>query len=417
MKALKYILIIPVALMLSLSGCEKEEDVDYTYEISSIDWIGSGLDADQDGYITSRSVLLSILLVEPTEQNVEVRVYFKLSETKEWIFYSKNTIEGLTGGEPKPVTVQLGLNPELPHGTYDFLIEIYEVDNSRIEASQEINNAKFERLINDQNLDMIVWWSDLQDLDYDEYPRNAVLNVDVNVTNDVEKEIRIEVLYRSSLSDEDYTSFYKSDYQTIQGQASDPFAVETGIYPDTLDYGLYDFKVIVTERNVFSPVLIYDKDLSDVLKQVPFESEFQDGYHYSINAQNTIWKLVIDQNDNGYSWMRTLRLDVDIDKNEPVNILAKVFRKGPDDEDYLVMDSTDIFTINGSVIDDTVLIPLNHLQTTDSVKMYHAEWDLMVGIFEVIPGNEWELRYALDSIDGTFYMQQKFELFEEDTIQ
>ena len=46
-------LILLTSLLLMTNGCNKE-DADLTYEIIDIQWVDNGLDADEDGFVTSR---------------------------------------------------------------------------------------------------------------------------------------------------------------------------------------------------------------------------------------------------------------------------------------------------------------------------------------------------------------------------
>lgn len=403
-----------IGLFLINNSCKKEE-IDYTYEILDIQWVDDGLDFDQDGYVTSRTIKFFVSLLEDVQRDIVIKVYYKLSETKEYIFYSSTDKPGIVGGEDMPVFLELGLNPELSEGMYSFLIEVSEMDSDRAEASVEIESAPFERLVGDQNYDLIAWWTNPYDYDYDGFPRSADLNLDINITNNVTKEIRVEVLYKNAVTDDEYTSYFKSEYYQITGENADSLTIPTGVYPDTLKHGAYNFKVIVVEKRGFSPVLIFDSELSNDLKQIPFETNLDDGYYYTLNATNTEWKYIIDNDEDGYSQSRILRLDMDIDKPETVNVLAKIFRKGIDEEDYLIMDSTSIFPIFGSSINDTIWIPFSNVTIEDTLKMPHGEWSFMLVIFEILPGDlEPEVRFATDSIDGNFFMNQKFELSSED---
>jgi hypothetical protein len=409
----KKLFITLLILFFMISSCKKE-DVDYTYEIHSVQWADAGSDFDQDGYITNRSLSFFITLLENVQRDIVIKVYYKLSETREYIFYSSMEKSAIIGGEDTPVTIQLGLEPELAQGMYSFQIEVYENGSTRLEASYEIENILFERLATDQNYDLTAWWTDEYDYDYDGYFRSANLNLDVDVTSGIRKEIRIEVLYKREQAETDYTSFFKSDYYWISGQDKDTLLIPTGEYPDTLGFGSYTFKVIVMERNVFSPVLIYDDELENNLGQRQFETYEEDGYEYRLNFDNTMWKSIIDNDGDGYSQARILRLDMDIDKDEPVDLIAKIFRKGDADDDFLVMDSTDIFTIRGSSISDTVLIPVNNLTIEDTLKMPHGEWSFMLAVFRISPTNQQEERFAIDTIDASFFLRQLFELADED---
>lgn len=413
MKIKKVFTIAFIGLFLISHSCKKEV-VDYTYEILDIQWADNGLDFDLDGYVTSRTIKFFVSLLENVQRDIVIKVYYKLSETKEYIFYSSTEKPGIIGGEDMPVFLELGLNPELSEGMYSFLIEVYEKDSDRVEASAEIGSVPFERLVGDQNYNLIVWWTNHYDYDYDGFPRSANLNLDINITNNVAKYIRVEVLYKNVITDDKYTSYFKSDYYQISGENKDTLTITTGVYPDTLGHGAYNFKVIVMERNVFSPVLIFDSELSNDLKLIPFETNQEDGYEYTLNPDNTEWKYIIDNDGDGYSQSRILRLDMDIDKPEAVDVLAKIFRKGIDDEDFLIMDSTNIFTIYGSTIKDTIWIPFSNVTIEDTLKMSHGEWNFMLVIFEILPDKKAEIRFATDSIDGLTLINQKFELSSED---
>ncbi len=132
----KKLFITLLILFFMISSCKKE-DVDYTYEIHSVQWADAGSDFDQDGYITNRSLSFFITLLENVQRDIVIKVYYKLSETREYIFYSSMEKSAIIGGEDTPVTIQLGLEPELAQGMYSFQIEVYENGSTRLEASYE----------------------------------------------------------------------------------------------------------------------------------------------------------------------------------------------------------------------------------------------------------------------------------------
>ena len=412
-----------ISLILLNPACKKEE-IDYTYDILDIQWADDGLDFDQDGYITSRNLQFSVSLLEKETRDIEIKVYYKLSETKEYVFYSSTDIVGVVGGENTPVLIKLGLNPELTKGMYSFLIEVYETDNNRIEASKEIENMLFERLATDQNYELEAWWTDQYDYDFDEFPRSANLHINVNVTNEVKKNVKVEVLYKKALIDSAYTSYFKSDYYEISAADDDVIVVETDDLPRDMGQGPYDFKIIVMEKNVFSPVLIYDGELASSLNLVPFESEWEDFYHYSLNLENTKWVQEVDADGDGFVVSRILRLDMDIEKDETVSIKAKVYRRpvireidednDDDDDDFVLIDSTKYFQISGASISDTIWLPIGNYIADSTLMMDSAKWEIMLSIFEVVPNDTIEFRYAIDSIDNTFFRNLKFELGLED---
>ncbi|MBT7464436.1 MAG: hypothetical protein HN686_10660, partial [Bacteroidetes bacterium] len=160
--------------------------------------------------------------------------------------------------------------------------------------------------------------------------------------------------------------------------------------------------------------LIYVGEQTSSLKEIPFENDFEDGYLYSLNTESLGWTVIIDNDGDGYAQNKVLLLDVDIDKEETVDVFVKIFRKQVDEENYMVLDSTDIFTITGSGPGDLVYLPVHSTLVTDSVKMPHGEYDFMISVFEILPNTEYDLRFSSDSIDGTILKTQKFELSSED---
>lgn len=423
MKTRIFLALALVGLILLNPSCKKEE-IDYTYDILDLQWADEGLDFDQDGYITSRNLQFAVSLLENETRDIEIKVYYKLSETKEYVFYSSTDIVGITGGTNTPVIIKLGLNPELTKGMYSFLIEIQETDNKRIEASEEIENVLFERLVADQNYEIEAWWTDQFDYDFDDFPRSANLYIDVNVTNEVKKNVKVEVLYKKASTDSEYTSYFKSDYYEVSAADNDVILVESDDLAKNLGQGAYDFKIIVMEKNVFSPVMIYDGEIASSLSMIPFESEWEDYFHYSMNLNNTKWVQEVDADGDGFAVSRMLRLDMDIEKNETVSIKAKIYRRpaireiddddDDDDDDFVLLDSTNYFQISGSSINDTIWIPIGNHIADSTLMMDSAKWEIMLSIFEVVPNDTIEFRYAIDSVDNTFFRNLKFELGLED---
>lgn len=402
-----------VVLVIGLTGCEKPQ-VDYTYTLQNVAWSNEGSDYDADGYVTNRNLRCEITLLEPVERPVILKIYYQPTDTREYLYYHSITDITVIGGQTKAVTIPIGLVSELSRGSYRFLLELYELDNARLEASYEIEGGQFERLVNDQVYDMNVWWSDPDDQDQDGFPRTATLNVDVNVEQPVQKEIMVEAFYRGEEAEAAYERYYKGSYFTIIGDAPDTHAIPTGFFPDTLTHGYYDFKVVVWERGVYTPVLIYEAALSDDLGQIPFETEWDDGFVYALNPENMGWSLPVDLDGDGYAQARTLLIDVDIDKPDTVEIFAKIYRRGPTDTLYYILDSTDYLKISGSSPDDAFQFLAHSTGVTDTVQMPHGSYDFMISLFERINDTLNDLRFSTDSINGTLLKGKLFELTEED---
>ena len=131
---LKALYIITIAALLFNQSCTKP-DIDYTYEIKNLHWTDEGLDHDLDGYATSRTLECQINLLENVERDIVIKVYYKLSETRDYIFYHSYEKPGFIGGADVTVLIPVGLVKELTEGTYSFLVEVYEKDSKRLEQA------------------------------------------------------------------------------------------------------------------------------------------------------------------------------------------------------------------------------------------------------------------------------------------
>jgi len=408
----KYCLLLLIPLMV-VSGCKKEEP-DYTYSILNLYWPEEGSDADQDGFVTSRSLQCEFDLLEPVTRDVELVVYCKNESMGDYVFYRNVDHGELTGGNSAVVVMTIGAPEELNKGTYSFIVELHEKGNIRVEAADTIHGQKFERLINDQIYNMNIVWSAPKDLDADGFWRSALLMLDVNVQGNYTKKIRAEVFTKKMDTEEEFRSIYEGDLYMIYSNFPDFHYVEVGLYPDTLSHARYEFRIIIYEEQSFNPVLIYDASLSELLGNRMFETDLEDGYLYSLNETNLKWVDILDQDGDGYARSKTLSIDVDIDKPDSVSVYLKILRKLSSDSLFDVLDSTSVFKVSGKSALDVMLFPLSAFNVTDSVKMPHGEYDLMLTLYEIIPGYEPDMRFAVDSINGKILQRQKFELDTED---
>jgi len=80
----------------------------------------------------------------------------------------------------------------------------------------------------------------------------------------------------------------------------------------------------------------------------------------------------------------------------------------------MVMDTTGIFTIFGSSINDIIMFPVSNLSIEDTLKMPHDEWSFMLALFEISPTIQKEERFAIDTVELEMFPRQKFELSLED---
>ncbi|OGU60372.1 MAG: hypothetical protein A2V66_11500 [Ignavibacteria bacterium RBG_13_36_8] len=400
--------------LLIYSSCETvKEEPDYTYAVDSV-WWSDALDGNQDGYTHYKRLNFNLRLEEQVTSIIRAQVYYKRHEASNYSFYAfSEDFEVNGGGVSNNLYVSVGApNRELSRGVYDFSLEVYEASNDRLEAAPDslrnlaLLNQAFEESAGDKSLSIIAWWSDEYDRNNNGYWRNARLNLDFNVDEDVTKNVTAIVYYKDAASDV-YSRYYTFATVTIQWNNADTVSCLVGSGYDELSHGQYDFRVDLYETGSSVLSAFIDQE-TDILNDVEFESEDDDGYFYSI--KRTWWTDNIDIDSDSFTRYRVLNFDIDVDKNEEREIFAKIFFRHQDSTDYSIYDSTDFFSITGVDTSDYLSWLIGYPMQIDS-----AEYDFLITVFENITDTLRVVEASTSGYSDTNLARQKFETILQDT--
>lgn len=424
-----------IAMLFVTVSCDTTEVVEetsYTYSVSKVSW-SDPIDNDKDGYATNGVLTVFVNLEEDVTRNIDVRVYFLAAGGGAYSFYtSVNDIEFKGIDSPIPVQVMVGApNRELIYGNYDFKIEIHESGSESIKATAEkgdteiegadqLGGQKFETLAADQIYDVKVHWENINDQNGNGYATDASLFVDVNIEQNLTKEVKVE-LYHKERSKSDYTLYASSpQYQINFDDSSDVYKFEIGTPPLELMMGIYDFKIIVYETGIYSPVAMLDsasiEPMADSLRGRKFETGNDDGYFYTIDTSRIFWTDRYDFNMNDYTVSRTLNLNVDVDKEESRQIWVQVYYKETDSVNYNFFNSyyeDSPWSINGgNDTNDIVSIAIGPLADTTKNLNKH-NYDFLVNILEA--NNTFVVTSASDA-ESDSLRSQTFETAHQDSL-
>ncbi|MFH2031337.1 MAG: hypothetical protein ABIJ40_12100 [Bacteroidota bacterium] len=434
------LMLIPMLMLflLVISSCdttEPDKPKNYNYSISKVFWTDS-VDNNKDGHTTNRVLWIHVNLEENVTRTIEARLYYKPTLVSTYTYYG-STAELNIDGINSPLTIQYMIGPpigrELMYGTYDFSVEIYEIGSERIEASATkedtsvtgsdfLTGQNFEALNTDQIYSVKVWWKNIIDKNGNGNAQKAELFVDVNIDDDLTKEVTTELYYKER-NDEKYALYaYEGPYQIKYNVDADTVKFKVGEPPNELKQGQYDFKIVVYEEGFYFPVAILDPDAAepdpmvDSLVSRKFETNVDDGYYYTIKSVE--WLSGVDANSNGYYAKRSLTMDVNVDKNEQRKIWVKVFYQHKDSarsKEYTTFFNTDTtsHSINGlNDANDKFTVEIGGI--TDSTKLlYKSEYNFLVDILEF--GAE-DIMTSAGSKTHAVLALQKFETATQDTL-
>jgi hypothetical protein len=422
MKLKYYIsIILTVITFITFFSCDKEEEVDYNYNFYDARWSGDYSDQDSDGYATSRLLRCFLNLEEDVTRNVYAKVYYRTDTVSEYVYYSDTREYEFKGIEsPLIMEIALGaLEKELYVGSYNFLIEVYEVGSERLEAeisdkdTSVLGNIKFEKLKDDQNVSLSAKWTEQEDLNADGYNSYSKLIFDANLDVGISKDYEAMLYYR--LVDEtDYTLFEKSEMFTVTGSnPNDSIEFNIGRKPDELPMGEYTFRIALYEYGSFFPVAYLEPEEATVLQNLMFQTKDEDSYFYEIKS--AVWGTGTDNDADGYYQIRNLIIDVNVDKDVNRVVFANIYIKHRDSTNFMCYDSTIVFTINGASANDifTKEISSNKLiiyqaaqNDMDTTIIDSAKYSFMIDIYENVPYQD---RTVKASFSGEILNLQNFE--------
>jgi len=412
LKQISLFLIVIVALIFVYS-CSATEEEDYTYSIEEI-WWSDSIDTNADGYFQFKRLNFNLQIVENVTRMIDARLYYRLQGASEYTFYAFSGEKQVVGaGSDNELNMVVGYpNDELPRGYYDFKLEVYELDNTRLEtyiAAEDtslMQHQAFEESTNDKNFSINVWWSDIMDRNQNDYWRFASLKIDVDVDADIQKTLDADIYYKLS-SEADYQLYCSIPDFTIFGtDILDTVSCIVGSPSIELDYGAYDFRIELLESNRLVAIL---DEVVDELDDIQFEPEENDSYYYSIAS--VWWGIKDDQDGDGAARSRSLNIDVDVDKDELRSVFAKIFIRHPDSTDYEKYDSTSSYNIFGATSADFFSTDIGSTVT----ELDSADYDFLITIYENLPDTLQVVEAAISAASESKLEDEKFETIAQDT--
>ncbi len=403
-------------MIIAVLSCNKDdEESDYTYSIGKIYWSDT-LDTNQDGYAQFKRLHFNVYLEEQVNRTVVAEIYYRPKNASEFSFYAFSDFYDVKGDSTaNDISVDIGFpNKELKRGYYDFTIELYEKGYNRLEAKcdslQEelLSNQAFDESSRDKNYTIDISWSQIDDCDEDGFARNATMLVDIDVQDDVTKQVELYVYVKAD-DDSTYSLYNSYDEITISGSSPNDFVpVDIGVNHTELAENVYDFRLELYEKG--STVLLRFKDeKTDILNDRKFERQADDSYNYSVAS--FFWSDTVDTDMDGFTFKRKFHFDIDIDRNLSKELNAKIFFRHRDSSDYREYDSTGVFTISGSQPDDIVFQIGNAAAELDS-----SWYDILVSAFEI---TEIDTQLAISfpiAEDTIMFSMQYFETESQDSL-
>jgi hypothetical protein len=406
-------ILIPLFLIaVSCNPTVIEED--YNYSFKKV-WWSDVIDGNQDGYARFKRLNFNINLLEQVTRKIQARIYYKLKSSSNFTFYGvTQETEVLGNNTDNNLFYSIGApNKELNRGYYDFSIEVFEINSSRLEVKTDssktalLNNA-FEESNNDNSFTIKYWWSGIYDRNNNNYWRYATMNIDIDNDNNLTKTVDVNIYYKKSESTA-FTLFKAIDNYKVIGKTADTIKYVFGQPELKLTKGEYDFRIEVLRPDINILVALKDQD-DPLLNNIRFESVDDDSYYYSI--QKVWWSNPVDLDADGFTQNRMLNFDVDVDKNESRTLFAKIYMLHPDSTEYAIYDSTANFIIQGTTALDKYTVGIGSLKT----ELDSSRYNILISIYDALASKQKVEISTSGSSDTTLY-KQKFESVKQDTTR
>jgi len=168
-----------------------------TYNIYSAD-MSDVEDNDGDGYSRYRKLNLDVDASSGTH-TIYAKVYYKLESESTYSFYFTSGNFDITESSSNDAFwIAIGSpNPELSHGSYDFMIEIYDASNDQMVASldagsdADLAGELFETASEDE---VVTGIEDVNNIDLQVYPNPVVDIINVKLNNCTGEDIKMRIL-------------------------------------------------------------------------------------------------------------------------------------------------------------------------------------------------------------------------------
>jgi len=408
----KKFLIFIIFLVITIR-CDTVEVVDYSYSIDKVWWTDK-IDGNLDGYSQFKRLNFIVLLKEEVTRKIQARIYYKLSDASQSTLYGTTAELEVSGGEiDNNLFFSIGApNRELERGIYDFSIEIYESNNSRLEAQTDslqvdLFNQKFEESENDNTCHVKFWWSGTYNRNENPYWRYSTMNINVFSNKTYYKKVDIKILYKKSGS-ETYKQFkFVNDYQ-VKGELIDTIKYVFGEPELKLTRDKYDFRIEVLRADINTLVAFKDQE-DPLLNDVAFESDEEDSYHYKFSK--VWWTNPIDVDNDLFTRSREINFDVDVEENENRIVYAKIYYLHPDSADYTFYDSTANFTIKGVSPSDKFTFGIG----TPKIELDSNRYNFLISIYEILNILDRSVEATVSGEADSVLFKQKFETAKRDS--
>jgi len=379
-------------------------------------------DIDGDGYSRYRKLNLDVDASSGTH-TIYAKVYYKLeSESTYSFYYASSDFEITDNASDDAFWIALGSpNPELSHGSYDFMVDIYDASNDQMVASvdadldPDLAGELFETASEDGSTSTLtysinnVYMSDVEDNDGDGYSRYRKLNMDVDVSSGTYT-IYAKIYYKLE-SESTYGFYYtSSDFEITDNTGSDSFWIAMGSPNPELSHGSYDFKIEIYDASNDQKVASLDAGSDSDLAGEQFETASEDAatstVSYSIFSANM--SDVEDNDGDGYSRYRKLNLDVDVSSGTHT-IYAKVNYKLESESTYSFYFTSGNFDITESSSNDAFWIAIG----SPNPELSHGSYDFMIEIYDA--SND-QMVASLDAGSDADLAGELFETASEDEV-
>jgi len=403
-------------------------DLRWNPEFSSVD----DPDADEDGYETSAILHCFVNLELDIISQVFIKLYYRPAGSSETyqLYTISDTLDfdGIDSPLLIPITIGAQIS-ELPHNNYEFMAELYEADSksenpepvASTKNSETINAVKkFEKLGEDRDISLSAEWIKLTDNNKDGYIAQATLKVDVGMAQITgTSELRIEIQYKKSSEENSQYRLYTKSEHFEAGLFPESQEITIGAKPDTIPHSEYDFKVLVYKTSGFMPIASLTSEENTKLKK-KFQTFKDDNYFYHININRLEWIASVDLNNNGWAQSRTLRVDVDMEKDTSIrDIITMLYIMHEDSSSFIVIDSQK-HSISGYQPDDFRAFEISgsyEIEYNDTLYEFEIEkahYNFMIEVFEDVPESQRISKASVSSDSVEILKHIKFESAVDD---
>jgi hypothetical protein len=391
---------------------QASQDVAVTYNIYDASW-SNAVDQDGDGHTPYRRLVFDVDASTGT-QSVYAKVLYKASSSGTYTPYFTTGDFSITGTSSADAHwVAIGLpNAELPNGTYDFRIEVYESGGTTVVAScsdlsdSDLNDVSFETSAQDAITYTIydASWSTTIDNDADTYSQYRRLTFDADVSSGTHT-IYAKVYYKLYTSGT-YSLYYVTPQFDIVGNSStDAFWVALGLPNTELAFGIYDFRIEIYDAATSTLQAFTDATTDSDLNDQRFETAVGDGAS-TYSVYNTWWTSPVDNDYNGYT--RSRRFNIDIDVNSGTHsVYFKLYYRTAAHPAWTLYTTTTPFSITGNSSTDAVYVTVG----LPNLELSHGTYDFYVEVFE---GGTVLWRASRGPTDDADLSAQNFETSTED---